>query len=497
MQLARGREHEVFDRAIDVQVSRLRKLVEPDPANPRYIQTVWGFGYVYVPDDDPAARQRDGPAPRSLFGRLTLLLVAVVAIATVSTIVLFRQDRAALIARQFGDTKIVQLQALRAALEAAEARAQRATLHAHRSRVRRAHRSRGGAAEFRRRARAQPARRRAREPAAQRAGTGDRAARAAGPAQFLVRLDAGGTAYWARFRARPRATTRTCRRARCYGRSRSSRCCWSPRSCSRAISRGRCANSTRAVERVGRGETPAPLPETGPAEIGAVNRGFNAMLANLRQIERDRAVLLAGVSHDLRTPLARLRLGRRDGRRGRRRRAGMVADIEEMDRIIGQFLDFARGRRRSGARVAELDALVAGFVERYAARARTSAFTAGGVPPLPLTPTALSRLVRQSRRQRSRVRRTAGRGHDRGGAGASRRSTCAIAAPASPPRPRRATEAAVHAARRARARDDGAAGAGLGLAIVDRIARLHGGRFDLLPREGGGTIARVTLATSR
>ena len=45
----------------------------------------------------------------------------------------------------------------------------------------------------------------------------------------------------------------------------------------------------------------------------------------------------------------------------------------------------------------------------------------------------------------------------------------------------------------ARSRADGAAGAGLGLAIVDRIARLHGGTFDLLPREGGGTIARVTL----
>ncbi len=55
MMLARGRDHEVFDRAIDVQVSRLRKLVEPDPANPRYIQTVWGFGYVYVPDNAPGA----------------------------------------------------------------------------------------------------------------------------------------------------------------------------------------------------------------------------------------------------------------------------------------------------------------------------------------------------------------------------------------------------------------------------------------------------------
>jgi two-component system phosphate regulon response regulator OmpR len=49
MELARGREYEVFDRAIDVQISRLRKLLEEDPAHPRYIQTVWGHGYVFVP----------------------------------------------------------------------------------------------------------------------------------------------------------------------------------------------------------------------------------------------------------------------------------------------------------------------------------------------------------------------------------------------------------------------------------------------------------------
>jgi two-component system phosphate regulon response regulator OmpR len=51
MELARGREYGVFDRSIDVQVSRLRRLLEEDPANPRYIQTVWGVGYVFVPDD--------------------------------------------------------------------------------------------------------------------------------------------------------------------------------------------------------------------------------------------------------------------------------------------------------------------------------------------------------------------------------------------------------------------------------------------------------------
>ncbi|MDR2614553.1 MAG: two-component system response regulator OmpR [Candidatus Accumulibacter sp.] len=51
MALAKGREQGPFDRAIDVQVSRLRKLIEPDPATPRYLQTVWGFGYVFIPDD--------------------------------------------------------------------------------------------------------------------------------------------------------------------------------------------------------------------------------------------------------------------------------------------------------------------------------------------------------------------------------------------------------------------------------------------------------------
>ncbi len=50
MELARGREFGAFDRSIDVQISRLRKLIEADPAKPAYIQTVWGFGYVFVPD---------------------------------------------------------------------------------------------------------------------------------------------------------------------------------------------------------------------------------------------------------------------------------------------------------------------------------------------------------------------------------------------------------------------------------------------------------------
>lgn len=51
MALARGREYGAYDRSLDVQISRLRKILEPDPQQPRYIQTVWGVGYVFVPDE--------------------------------------------------------------------------------------------------------------------------------------------------------------------------------------------------------------------------------------------------------------------------------------------------------------------------------------------------------------------------------------------------------------------------------------------------------------
>ena len=55
IELSRGPGSETDSRSMDVQVSRLRKLVEPDPTRPRFIQTVWGYGYVFVPDGQPRA----------------------------------------------------------------------------------------------------------------------------------------------------------------------------------------------------------------------------------------------------------------------------------------------------------------------------------------------------------------------------------------------------------------------------------------------------------
>lgn len=54
MALARGKTFNAYDRSLDVQISRLRKLIEPNPAKPQYLQTVWGLGYVFIPDEPPA-----------------------------------------------------------------------------------------------------------------------------------------------------------------------------------------------------------------------------------------------------------------------------------------------------------------------------------------------------------------------------------------------------------------------------------------------------------
>jgi two-component system osmolarity sensor histidine kinase EnvZ len=78
------------------------------------------------------------------------------------------------------------------------------------------------------------------------------------------------------------------------------------------------------------------------SEIRAVNVGFNRMTQKLAKVEEDRAVMLAGISHDLRTPLARLRLETELSVDDEQAREHMASDIAQIDAIIGKFLDYAR-----------------------------------------------------------------------------------------------------------------------------------------------------------
>ncbi len=106
-----------------------------------------------------------------------------------------------------------------------------------------------------------------------------------------------------------------------------------------------------AARKVGSGQTPDPLPERGLGVAADTNRSFNQMVRDLEQLEADRALMLAGISHDLRTPLARLRLETEMSPADEPTKEAMVDDIEQMDRIIGRFLDYARPGMRAPERI--------------------------------------------------------------------------------------------------------------------------------------------------
>jgi two-component system osmolarity sensor histidine kinase EnvZ len=118
-----------------------------------------------------------------------------------------------------------------------------------------------------------------------------------------------------------------------------------------------------AARKVGSGQTPEVLPERGLGVAADTNRSFNQMVRDLQQLEADRAVMLAGISHDLRTPLARLRLETEMSPADEMTKEAMVDDIEQMDRIIGRFLDYARPGQRAPERI-DLSGIISDIVAR-------------------------------------------------------------------------------------------------------------------------------------
>jgi two-component system osmolarity sensor histidine kinase EnvZ len=126
-----------------------------------------------------------------------------------------------------------------------------------------------------------------------------------------------------------------------------------------------------AVARFGRGQPVPPVPERGPRELRQLTHGFNQMVQEVARTENDRAVMLAGVAHDLKTPLARLRL-RAEMMDEAKVRDGVVRDVDSMTHIVEQFLVFAHdGADRS--ETVEVDAQCERVVRSYRAVAAGAA----------------------------------------------------------------------------------------------------------------------------
>lgn len=242
-----------------------------------------------------------------------------------------------------------------------------------------------------------------------------------------------------------------------------------------------------AAADIGRGKTPAPLPESGPIEIQTLAHSFNQMSQDLARLDADRALILAGVSHDLRTPLSRLRLSTEMS--ASEDKPEMIADIAEMDSIIGQFLDFARAESGEPAVPTDLSALAREAVEHHQRLGHAVQANIQPVPEQPLRRMGIKRLI-------SNLLNNAIAHGEKDVCIATRseggKLILEVLDRGSGIPPQEAERLKQPFTRLEQARS-GKGGSGLGLAIVDRIARHHGGSFELLPREGGGLVARVSL----
>ncbi|WP_241775412.1 ATP-binding protein, partial [Pseudomonas corrugata] len=247
-----------------------------------------------------------------------------------------------------------------------------------------------------------------------------------------------------------------------------------------------------AARQLGQGRSVRlPISDT-PSEMTEVYRAFNQMAEDVEQAGRERELMLAGVSHDLRTPLTRLRLSLElMGERTDLTRE-MVRDIEDMDAILDQFLAFIRDGRDESVEEVDLSELVREVVAPYNQGEEKVHLQLEPIQPFPLRRVSMKRLLNNLI---GNALNHAGTGvevaayvsgdtnapyvvlsvMDRG-AGIDPSELEAIFNPFT---------------RGDRAR--GGKGTGLGLAIVKRIASMHGGNVELRNRVGGGLEARVRL----
>jgi two-component system osmolarity sensor histidine kinase EnvZ len=253
---------------------------------------------------------------------------------------------------------------------------------------------------------------------------------------------------------------------------------------------------TAATRAVAKGLQPEPLPETGPTEIEEANRSFNQMVSDLQRIESDRAIILAGISHDLRTPLARMLLEVEMANLSDDARTGMQSDLAQMDGIIGQFLHYAKPTDTSSFEKIDLSALIDNVVQTATRHADIRIQTI-------ITPnvhvsgneTELRRvfnnLIENSRRY----------GKKEGDDCAKVDISCQIRGDKvllnisdhGAGVPDSEIDRLLRPFTRLDVARGQANGSGLGLAIVSRIVKQHGGKLRVSNREGGGLATQIEL----
>jgi two-component system osmolarity sensor histidine kinase EnvZ len=257
------------------------------------------------------------------------------------------------------------------------------------------------------------------------------------------------------------------------------------------------AELSRAAAELGAGRTPSSLPDLGPPEIRMVNRSFNRMVDSLDRLERERAILLAGISHDLRTPLTRLRLELEMSDLPQTVRDGMIGDLDQLDSIVRQFLDYARPVGARPPQETDLSTLALDALSRSrigaTARCRVETTIEPGVRVLG-HPTELARALDNMFNNAVQYGRAASGDLDLqlevrlDGSDA----VVAVSDSGQGVEPDQ-VERLMRPFERGDTSRSGSGGAGLGLAIVDRIARAHHGRLQLMANRPTGLRAELRI----
>jgi two-component system osmolarity sensor histidine kinase EnvZ len=260
------------------------------------------------------------------------------------------------------------------------------------------------------------------------------------------------------------------------------------------------ARLTASARAIAQGKRPAPLPEKGSKEIVEANRSFNQMIDDLQQLEKDRAVILAGISHDLRTPLARMQLELEMANLSTEARDGMQSDIAQMDAIIGQFLDFARPTEAATFVPIDLSELLEDCA-REAARLHDVRVTAAIDADIhvPANPTDLRRVINNIIENARRYGKTPGQdvteidiachikltGHGRRAVVEINDHGVGV--------PEDQIQQLLRPFTRLDSARGQANGAGLGLAIVERVIARHNAELVVRNRDGGGLVIAFAL----
>lgn len=256
------------------------------------------------------------------------------------------------------------------------------------------------------------------------------------------------------------------------------------------------ARLTAAARSIAKGQRIEPLPETGPTEIKEANRSFNQMVNDLERVESDRAVILAGISHDLRTPISRMLLEVEMANLPNESRQGMQSDLAQMDAIIGQFLDYAKPTDPASFQRVDLSALLSDSAHN-AGRLSNVKITSEIDPNLHVmgNPVDLKRVFGNLIENARRYGKTANTDHTKIEIRCYSEGGMAIVeiADHGPGVPESEMDRLLRPFTRLDVARSQADGAGLGLAIVARVIQRHGGELELLNRNDGGLIVKMAL----